>query len=492
MELDVKPKILSETKLNSTGIGFNLYIYPPVGNLTLEESEDLFRQRLEALHIMEKVDPLDKNFLDISKKLRDIKSYVFKTNCIVSRHDKKLYLQDHFSHMLARMYCVHQFNECWQWFKINERRLFYFRLRDQVAKMSCSELENILRQFNFNFRRITGSELGELTRENVIGWSRRDGRETVDVFEVKFLDALKFVSKRQTSLKNGYAYLSKAEIISVVCDNFEKHLESEVVFAHQHLNLNTPQAQRLMESLDLVYQDFKERKLEEKRNARTNEDGDFQSPYMIDIENLDQLVKDHYPPCMRHIQEALSVDHHLKHQARLHYGAFLRSGGVTMDNAIEFWRKEFTKLIPNDKFERDYKYNIRHLYGKEGHKKALSCFSCDKIINDNPPGPSEKHGCPFKHFDESHLRTMMSKHGLKSVDIDSVMMHKNGQDHKLACTHYFKFLKGDFPSEPIKNPIHFYFESRRIANSPPKEEAEEVPGKVQDKMEDEDIMDDDI
>lgn len=478
MEIDIKPKFVSEHlqdgKNIEGGLCINLYKNPPYGQLTLEECEDLFRQRLEAYSIIEKADTSDKNLPVLANSLREIKSYVYKTNCILLRaNDKQQYRLDHFSHMLTRMYCVYQ-PSLWLWFKMCERKLFNYRLRDQALSLSGNQLETILKSYNFDFERVVGSEFNELFRENLIGWSKQ---ERGDIFKVKFVNALKFIARRSVSLKNGFAYLTKFEIISVVCDVFEKHLESELYFARQHLNLELLQTQQLLESLSLVYHDFQERVAEERKTMK-NQDGENSFPYRIDIENLDELVRDHYPPCMRHIHEVLVQDHHLKHQARLHYGAFLRSGGVEMDAAIEFWRKEFTKKIPNDKFERDYKYNIRHLYGKEGHKKALSCFSCDKIINDNPPGPSEKHGCPFKHFDEAHLRTMLTKHKLKEVDIESIILHRNDGEYKLACSHYFKFLKGDFPTEPIKNPIHFYFESKRLANRPQEEQAEQEESKA--------------
>lgn len=36
-----------------------------------------------------------------------------------------------------------------------------------------------------------------------------------------------------------------------------------------------------------------------------------------------------------------------------------------------FWRKAF-KLITDDKFNKEYKYNIRHGYGLEGSRKNYS------------------------------------------------------------------------------------------------------------------------
>lgn len=475
MELDIRaePKIKGDSLVVKSSI--NLYKSVPFGRLTLEECEDLFRQRIEALSIIEKADLHGEKAALLANAFRGIKSYIYKTNCIINNaKDEQQRKQDQYSHMLVRMYCIHHSN-LWDWFKTCERKLLNYRLMDHMASLSGRQLEMILRTFDFNFERVTATEINQLCKERLVGWSKRDiyDRENLDIFKVKFTDALRFIARRSVSLKAGYALMTRYEMISVVCDAFERHLDNELKWARQHLNVGLFQTQQLLECLDAVYLEHQERIDEENRRAKRNQNGIARNPHTIDINDLELNVKNHYPPCMRYMHEALMKDSHLKHQARLCYGTFLRSGGVDMDSAIEFWRREFTKKIANDKFDRDYKYNIRHLYGREGHKKALSCFSCDKIINDNAPGPSEKHGCPFKHFDDTHLRGMLIDHGLKSVDIESIMTVRSNKEYKEACTAYFKYSRGHEPSETIKNPIHFYYESQRLANRPPKDQKHE-------------------
>jgi DNA primase large subunit len=474
MELDIKPRLnlsinngINESKGIDDGLSLNLYKSVPFGQLTLEECEDLFRQRLEALHIMETSKSGDKSIhpLDVTNQLRNIKSFVYKTNCLIlNKNDKLTQRLDQLSHMLLRLYCVYR-SDLWPWFKTNEKRLFLFRLRDQATSYSGAQLEGILKSFNFRFIKVVGNELSELIQENLI-----IDRNKNDVFKVRFTDALRFIANRSVSLKDGYALLSRHDIISVVGDAFERHLEGELAYARQHLKLEDLQVRQLVESMNLVHQDFSEKIEEQNRLRKRGQNDENKRPFAIEIEDLDNLVKNHYPPCMRYLHETLVTDHHLKHTGRLHYGAFLRAGQVDLDTAVEFWRKEFTKRIPNEKFERDYKYNIRHLYGKEGsNKNGLSCFSCDKIIN-SVPGTAEKHGCPFKHFDDTHLKNMLNKHGLKEVDIESIVMKRNQADPKAACTAYFEYSKGHEMTDLVRNPIQFYYESRRMANRPKQEE----------------------
>jgi len=49
-----------------------------------------------------------------------------------------------------------------------------------------------------------------------------------------------------------------------------------------------------------------------------------------------------------------------------------------LEDALLFWRTEFTKSMGADKFEKTYAYNIRHNYGKEGKRTDYTPYSCMK------------------------------------------------------------------------------------------------------------------
>jgi len=70
----------------------------------------------------------------------------------------------------------------------------------------------------------------------------------------------------------------------------------------------------------------------------------------------------------------------------------LQGIGLSLEEALIFWRAEFTKLMDVDKFDKQYAYNIRHNYGKEGKRQDYTPYSCMKIIMTNPPGPGDHHG----------------------------------------------------------------------------------------------------
>ncbi len=58
----------------------------------------------------------------------------------------------------------------------------------------------------------------------------------------------------------------------------------------------------------------------------------------------------------------------------LQYGLFLKGIGLSLQDAIRFFRGEFTRgPVDVDKFDKEYVYGIRYNYGQEG-KKVSSTF----------------------------------------------------------------------------------------------------------------------
>ena len=62
----------------------------------------------------------------------------------------------------------------------------------------------------------------------------------------------------------------------------------------------------------------------------------------------------------------------------------LQGIGLTLEEAMLFWRKEFAPKCPGDQFEKKYAYNVRYNYGREGRKSDYTPYSCLKIISSQP------------------------------------------------------------------------------------------------------------
>ena len=93
---------------------------------------------------------------------------------------------------------------------------------------------------------------------------------------------------------------------------------------------------------------------------------------------IPELAKQNFPLCMKSMQEVLEISylfihiylfhpqvlqttHHIKYKSRLQYGLFLKGIGLTLEDALKFFRGEFTKKGDTDidKFEKEYSYGIR-------------------------------------------------------------------------------------------------------------------------------------
>lgn len=133
----------------------------------------------------------------------------------------------------------------------------------------------------------------------------------------------------------------------------------------------------------------------------------------VEVEDLDRLSQTSFPLCMRSLYDSIKATHHMKHFGRLQFGLFLKGIGLSLDNSIRYWKGEFTKLMDEDKFNKQYLYNIKHMYGTIGKMTNYTPYSCMKIIT-TTPGPGECHGCPFKHWELDNVRRKMVECGISA------------------------------------------------------------------------------
>lgn len=164
----------------------------------------------------------------------------------------------------------------------------------------------------------------------------------------------------------------------------------------------------------------------------------------ISARNIDNLSSS-FPLCMQHLHRSLRRDAHLKHFGRLQYSLFLKGIGLSLEECLVFWRSGFSK-ITDDQFNKEYRYNVRHVYGDvggDGNRRGngYSPFSCQKILMEHPPGPGEAHGCPYRHFSMENLTGLLQQVGIKDTEVlRGVKEDKEKQKFHLACNRYVLFL----------------------------------------------------
>mmetsp|Transcript_704 Transcript_704/g.1428 ORF Transcript_704/g.1428 Transcript_704/m.1428 type:complete len:200 (-) Transcript_704:180-779(-) len=152
----------------------------------------------------------------------------------------------------------------------------------------------------------------------------------------------------------------------------------------------------------------------------------------------------HYVCSIFTLHTGLKRDHKLKYHGRLQYQLYLKGMGLTMEENILFFQREFTKIMTANEFKKKYSYNIRHLYGKEGHCKSKSPYDCRRIIlNPSPHSSKQHHGCPYHHCNEEHLSELLAATKLSSSDREEILQLKKNQRHNMACLKHFELMHPD-------------------------------------------------
>lgn len=142
--------------------------------------------------------------------------------------------------------------------------------------------------------------------------------------------------------------------------------------------------------------------------------------------------------CMTHLHRSLRRDAHLKHFGRLQYSLFLKGIGLNLEEALVFWRSSFSK-ITDDTFNKEYRYNVRHVYGDVGgdsnrRSGGYSPYSCQRILTEHAPGPGDAHGCPYRHFTLENLGTLLRASGVTDrAVLQGVKEDTENQKYHLAC-----------------------------------------------------------
>lgn len=312
-----------------------------------------------------------------------------------------------------------------------ETALFRVRYESDDTK----ERELFLQSRDFKWTEVNSAEKLQYAKElNGLGIQQPEEKvpTTERLYKVRWTQVPDLVNKRRVLLKDGWAYVPSKEQLSIVLRAFEANLENALDLTARSI-MRMDGDTRLTEILNHMSRGFVAGVASEYSGPITGDE--------IRADMVDDLAKRHFPLCMRNLHECLMRDRHLKHFGRLQYGLFLKVLGLSIDEAIAFWRKSFSNLT-DDKFNKEYKYNIRHSFGLEGKRANYPAKSCQQILLTDKPGPSDCHGCPYRHFAPDNLQTSLlatySSQGLTSTDLAEVMRTVKEGHYHVACTRVFE------------------------------------------------------
>ncbi|TCD60544.1 hypothetical protein EIP91_009920 [Steccherinum ochraceum] len=452
----------------------NFYDRPPIEDITLEEFETCALDRLRVLAEIESSFARNRPWDELKK--------VTSTQC--ENHGLKLHAstaytedldgqrrRDHVGHFVLRLaFCRSE--ELRRRFVKAELTLFRVRYEED----GIVDKDVFHRSSKFDWEEASDEELAQYKSQlaaaaassshtHATSSTSHTAEETY--YKVRWTRVPDLVEKRKVFLKHGMAFVPRREISSIVLQEFQTRLEKALEMTAKALP-RLDEDTRIIPILDNLSQGFLAGVSSEWGNTTSSGDGSEVTADMVD-----DIARKHYPACMRNLHDCLRRDRHLKHFGRLQYGLFLKVLGLSIDEAILFWRKSFSN-IQDDKFNKEYRYNIRHSFGLEGKRANYAAKSCQQILLADQPGTSDNHGCPYRHFAPENLQTallsMYSSQGLTSADLPEIMHTvKNGHYH-VACTRVFEIThsrqvskgEGIGGGESVTHPNQYVTKSREL------------------------------
>ncbi|GJQ69696.1 hypothetical protein Trydic_g22268 [Trypoxylus dichotomus] len=444
-----------------------LYNLPPSNEIQLSEFEELALERLQLFRIFEQTTQKGlKIYGDdwkqcVSNELRKnkIKHYYELANPNLE-NPTPLNLQarraDHISHFILRLaYC--RTDSLRKWFLARELEWFKLRFLGQSSK----GIEAFLKLNNLTYSPISPQEKSKFHRKLSESTVNANLIDHLNFYKVKFTEVPSLIKHRRVFVHKGYAYIPSFELVTCILGTFRSTLNEALVYANRRLPLmDDDRINFLINNLHNIYtgKDYTQ-------NSNSGKVG---------LANLDAYARDHFPLCMKYIYGVLKSTHHLKHFCRLQLGLFLKAIGLTYEDSMTFWKDEFTKKIDGDKFEKQYAYNVKHMYGLVGQRTNYSPYSCIKIINENV-GPGDHHGCPYKHWDSTILKSKLNELGMPSETVQDIADTASKGHYQIACCKYFEYVHGQQNKVAINHPNQYFDESLECSEKGKNQKSQGTP-----------------
>ncbi|EPS62846.1 hypothetical protein M569_11940, partial [Genlisea aurea] len=385
-------------------------------------------------------------------EMEDLVKQLWKAN-MKHPDETQVVNKDIISHFVLRLvYCRDE--ELRRWFLSMEASLFRYRFLLETPDVQRS----LLLEFDLPYKAVSNAEYESLKDKlNQVIRSTGQSISSVDsiYYKVPFEQVPDLVGNRRVFILKGLAYVAMNQVVSLLVTEYRSNLSKALVLTNRKWIAMIKEQEKdrltpIVEALSTSY-----------LGPDYNQPNDHTELSLVDI---DKVAKRSFPLCMRHLFDKLRDDHHLKHGGRLQLNLFLKGAGLKLDDALEFWKSEFSKKVGAERFDKEYAYAIRHGYGKEGKRTDYTPYSCQKIIC-STPGVGEHHGCPYRQFGEENLRVALCSMGVGNRALEEVIGKVRNRHYQLACTLTFEAIHGASCDEGINHPNQYYSDSKKISES---------------------------
>lgn len=439
----------SEYELSLYNNDLQMYSTAPDSKLTLREFEEQALERVRVLRIIEQTSA--KGITKYSEEWRKAILEEMKTQGLKVLHkvftgsglgkleqDYEARRRDHITHFICRL-TYSRTEELRRWFITQELDLFRLRW----TYLSSEGRQAFLKSNEFCY-----SSIGEEELSALLQLSNGLLEKAKEYYKVPFTEVLDLISKRRIFLHKGSGYITSQDIISVISTQYRSQISKQLMLCSNLYSriIEDERLKAILGSLNTVY-------------TGKNYVVSSANAHEIDIKQITAIARRSFPPCMLNVYSTLITQHHLKHFGRLQLVLFLKGIGVKMEDALHLYRSEFTKKIDGDKFDKEYAYNVRHSYGKEGKRTNYTPYACMKIISQSV-GPGESHGCPFKTFEQNQLTKLLNDNinNAEPGELREIGELARNKHYQICCTKYFQIKNPGIKLNSIIEHPNQYFE----------------------------------
>ena len=368
--------------------------------------------------------------------------------------------KDEVSHFALRLaYC--RTEELRRWFLLNECQLFKHRFNKLDAFAKAAFLED----HDMEYKPLTPEAFAEKRKgisETLNGIMKRDDAEKIlsagasGFYAVPFEEVADLVRGRRVFVSGGEAHVPRDQLTSLVVGAFRAALSKSLAVASRRWAQHVAGEER--ERLAPVIVSLSKRYLG-RDFGKPGESGAGASA-AVTLEDLPSAAKASFPLCAKNLFDAVKREHHLRHEGRRQLQLYMKGIGLSLEEAMLFWKTEFCKKIPAEKFEKEYAYAVRHAYGKEGKRVDYTPHTCMKCISANP-GAGEHHGCPYKTFGEESLTAALGGLQIQPNKVRDIVQKAKAHHYQLACGMTFEAVHGKTMDEGVQHPNQYFDESRK-------------------------------
>jgi DNA primase large subunit len=445
------PAGLADTSYHSRSSGippadlegaFTFYEHPPAGDIRISHLDHLTRLRLRLLQLIDRKFQRNPSSLDEFEHQEG--GNILAAIPAIFRESPE---DEIMSHYMTRMGLA-KTQEFVEWFVKQEELLFYLKLKSA----GLEGLKEVLSRTG-----ISADVKAVMNSSDDAGLSAFLG-PNLTVYVMPFTKvAPSLVARRLCIIKKGLAYIPESEIYGIVTARFKAYLQQCMRLAEREYKsfLADERLGRILKTISPLAASTGNSKM-------ANLDAST-----LNLGNFNIAMARSFPPCMRlPIEWMREKKIHLKNTARNQLYPFVRAAGMTMEDSISLWKKEFTndKSVALDKFDKDYLYTIKWTYGKAGRMKAANPFSCSATIGLEHPSGDQAHGCVFKVLDSASLAGLLRKWaGVAGIEgglgwiQDIVNKASVTHEYQLACVEFFRNMHPGAAGDGVGNSPAAYF-----------------------------------